>query len=309
MAKKMLSMILIYIFVSIVLLPALITYCSSQTHTQAPSESELAVTEIVRPSSGEFEDYIKGVVAAEMPALFQEEALKAQAVSARTYAVRKMEENGSLDVPYDIGQAYITTEEMKQKWGEHFTDYYNKISDAVDATKGEIMVYENQPILAVFHAQSSGKTESAENVWSQSLPYLQRVDSAVDEKAPDFEKTVAFTYDEIIKKFQQKYSDFQLPKESIAKQIHITSRSDAGYVQQIQMGNQTLTGREVREVLGLRSANFTVAVEGDILYFTTKGYGHGAGMSQYGAELMAQEGKTYHEILQHYYTGISFVAM
>lgn len=304
----MLSMILIYILISIILLPALITYCSSHSsqQTETVPESELAMPEIIRPSSGEFEDYIKGVVAAEMPALFQQEALKAQAVSARTYAVRKMQENATTEVPYNIGQAYITIDEMKQKWGNNFASYYNKISAAVDATKGEIMTYQNEPILAVFHAQSSGKTESAENVWSQSVPYLQSVESIVDENAPDFEKTVSFTYDEIIKKFTEKYNDFHLQKENMPQQIIIKSRSDAGYVQQIQIGNQTFTGKEVRETLGLRSANFTISIENDTLFFTTKGYGHGAGMSQYGAEFMAQQGKTYHEILQHYYTGISF---
>ena len=304
----MLSMILIYILISIILLPALITYCSSHSsqQTETVPESELAMPEIIRPSSGEFEDYIKGVVAAEMPALFQQEALKAQAVSARTYAVRKMQENATTEVPYNIGQAYITIDEMKQKWGNNFASYYNKISAAVDATKGEIMTYQNEPILAVFHAQSSGKTESAENVWSQSVPYLQSVESIVDENAPDFEKTVSFTYDEIIKKFTEKYNDFHLQKENMPQQIIIKSRSDAGYVQQIQIGNQTFTGKEVRELLGLRSANFTISIENDTLFFTTKGYGHGAGMSQYGAEFMAQQGKTYHEILQHYYTGISF---
>lgn len=304
----MLSMILIYILISIILLPALITYCSSHSsqQTETAPESELAMPETIRPSSGEFEDYIKGVVAAEMPALFQQEALKAQAVSARTYAVRKMQENATTEVPYNIGQAYITIDEMKQKWGNNFASYYNKISAAVDATKGEIMTYQNEPILAVFHAQSSGKTESAENVWSQSVPYLQSVESIVDENAPDFEKTVSFTYDEIIKKFTEKYNDFHLQKENMPQQIIIKSRSDAGYVQQIQIGNQTFTGKEVRETFGLRSANFTISIENDTLFFTTKGYGHGAGMSQYGAEFMAQQGKTYHEILQHYYTGISF---
>lgn len=310
MVKKIFSMIFIYIIVAMIVLPALITYCSYHLQKQQQTQilqqneeqkSEIATPEIIRTSS-DFEAYIKGVVAAEMPALFQTEALKAQAVSARTYAARKMYENNSNAVPYDIGQAYITVEEMKQKWGEHFTEYYNKISNAVEQTKGEIMVYDNEPILAVFHSESAGKTEDAENVWEQEIPYLKSVDSSLDKNAPDFEKSISYTYDELIKRFSNHYKDFSLDNN----QIKILSHTPAGYVQKIQIGNKTLTGREIREILNLRSSNFTVSIQNNTIVFTTKGYGHGAGMSQYGAEFMAKEGKTYHEILQHYYTGISF---
>lgn len=308
----MFSMIFIYIIVAMIVLPALVTYCSrrsdnstEQTQT-TPSGVELASPEIIKQNSNELEEYIKGVVAAEMPALFEKEALKAQAVSARTYAVRKMNEANRTDVPYDIGQAYITVEQMKQKWGEHFDEYYSRISQAVEQTKGQIMVYDNEPILAVFHAESAGKTESAENVWQQQIPYLKSVDSSLDENAPDFEKSVSFTYDEFIKRFYNKYGDIALNSQSLPHQIKILSYTPAGYVQQIQIGNRTFTGREVRETLSLRSSNFTVQSQNNTIIFTTKGYGHGAGMSQYGAQFMAKEGKTYQQILQHYYTGISF---
>lgn len=305
-------MIFIYIIVAMIVLPALITYCSrrsndstEQTQT-TQSDVELASPEVIRQNSDEFEEYIKGVVAAEMPALFEKEALKAQAVSARTYAIRKRNETNRTDIPYDIGQAYITVEQMKQKWGEHFDEYYNRISEAVEQTKGQIMVYDNEPILAVFHAESAGKTESAENVWQQQIPYLKSVDSSLDENAPDFEKSVSFTYDEFIKRFDNRYGDIALSSQKLPQQIKILSYTPAGYVQQIQIGNQTFTGREVRETLNLRSSNFTVQSQNNNIVFTTKGYGHGAGMSQYGAQFMAKEGKTYQQILQHYYTGISF---
>ena len=310
MVKKIISMVFIYIIIAMIVLPALITYCSyhgqnkQQTQPQQQNEeqnAEIATPEIIRTSS-DFENYIKGVVAAEMPALFQTEALKAQAVSARTYATRKMYESNTNTIPYDIGQAYITVEEMKQKWGEHFTEYYNKISDAVEQTKGEIMIYDNEPILAVFHSESAGKTEDAENVWQKQIPYLKSVDSSLDKNAPDFEKSISYTFDEMTKSFCNTYKDFSFSNN----QIKILSHTPAGYVQKIQIGNKTLTGREVREILNLRSSNFTVNIENNTVIFTTKGYGHGAGMSQYGAEFMAKEGKTYREILQHYYTGISF---
>ncbi len=302
-------MIFIYIILAMIGLPALITYCSYSSHSPAEPETaqpeaELASPEIIRTS--ELENYIKGVVAAEMPALFEIEALKAQAVSARTYAVRKMKENNSNAVPYDIGQAYLSIEQMQQKWGENFTTYYNKISEAVDSTRGEIMTYENEPILAVFHAESAGKTEAAENVWTQEIPYLKSVDSSLDKNAPDFETSISFTYDECIKRFSNQYGNLSLSKDTLPQQLKILSHTPAGYVQQIQVGNKILTGREVRETLHLRSSNFSIQTQNDMVIFTTKGYGHGAGMSQYGAEFMAREGKSYQQILQHYYTGISF---
>ncbi len=309
LAKKMVTMIFIYIIIAMIVLPAFITYCSYHSHSPketetAKPEAELASPEIIRAS--ELENYIKGVVAAEMPALFEQEALKAQAVSARTYAVRNMKERNSNAVPYDIGQAYLSIEEMQQKWGDNFSTYYNKISEAVDSTRGEIMTYENEPILAVFHAESAGKTEAAENVWTQEIPYLKSVDSSFDKNAPNFETSISFTYDEFIKRFSNQYGDLSLHKDTLPQQLKILSHTPAGYVQQMQVGNQTLTGREVRETLHLRSSNFTIQTEDNTIIFTTKGYGHGAGMSQYGAEFMAKEGKTYQQILQHYYTGISF---
>lgn len=297
--------------IAMILLPALITYCSnrsnhpqSQEQTEQSSKTEIVFPEITKYN--EFEQYIKGVVAAEMPALFEEEALKAQAVSARTYAIRSMNENNSNEVPYDIGQAYITTEQMKQKWGEHFTEYYNRISEAVEQTKGEIMVYENEPILAVFHAESGGKTEEAKNVWQQEIPYLKSVDSSLDENAPDFLTSISFSFEEIIQHFSSQYTDFSATPETLPQQCKIISRSPAGYVQQMQIGNKTVTGAQVRQILHLRSTNFDIEIKNNQICFTTKGYGHGAGMSQYGAQFMAKEGKTYRQILQHYYTDISF---
>lgn len=255
-----------------------------------------------------FEDYIKGVVGAEMPALFEEEALKAQAVAARTYAMRQMKESQeSLDPskePYEIGQAYMTKEELKQKWGSHFNEYYKKVSDAVDATKDQIMVYEQEPILAVFHSTSGGKTETAANVWGKDLPYLQSVDSHGDENAPDFQTEMVMTQSQVIGKLQASYPDLTLTEGSLLEQMQIVERTPAGYVTSVQIGNKMLTGKNIREILGLRSTDFTVRQEADQIIFTTKGYGHGAGMSQYGANFMAKEGYTYEEILKHYYQGI-----
>lgn len=253
----------------------------------------------------ELEDYVTGVVAAEMPAEFEEEALKAQAVCARTYAIRNMEEAGTAEIPYDIYQAYCTKEEMKAKWGDDFDKYYGKVYDAVLSTKGEIMIYENEPVLAVFHSMSGGMTEMSENVWGGEVPYLKSVDSSFDEASTDFICEAKFGYDEVKNKLKEKYGDIAFEGDF----FEITKRSEAGYVMAVSVGSRVFTGKEIREALGLRSANFTVKKDGNTVTFITKGFGHGAGLSQYGANHMAKSGKSYIEILKHYYTGIEMARL
>lgn len=249
------------------------------------------------------EEYIKGVVAAEMPALFEEEALKAQAIAARTYALKRMEEDSNISEE-DIGQAYLSKEELKKQWGNNYNTYWNKISKAVNETKGLVMTYDDEMIDAVFHSTSAGYTESSENVWSKALPYLKAVDSHQDENAPGFITRLDFKPKEVISKLQSIYNDILFTNAPLIQQLQIVERSEAGYILQIQVGNKMLTGKQVREALNLKSSNFTINQKGEDIVFTTRGYGHGAGMSQYGANYMAQEGKSYDEILKHYYQGI-----
>ena len=260
-------------------------------------------TEIAEEKSMPEEEYIVGVVAAEMPASFETEALKAQAVAARTYAV-----NSGLSTEELIksnGQAYCTVEEMKKKWGSGFNTYYSKIKNAVYATKGEIAVYNDEPILAVFHAISSGKTEEAQNVWSKELPYLKSVDSSGDETSSEYYSEKEIPSKTAAALLQEKYPYIKLSEANIADQMQILERTKAGYISKIQVGNMVLTGKQVREALSLRSSCFTFSSDGDNIIFKTKGYGHGAGMSQYGANYMAKQGKTYKEILAYYYSGTS----
>ena len=259
-------------------------------------------------SQSDFESYITGVVAAEMPALYENEALKAQAVAARTYAKRRMEAGNSLDTMIENGgQAYNSVNDMREKWGNNFDEYYNKIKSAVDDTEGEIMIYDGEPILAVFHAISGGKTESAANIWSQDEPYLKSVDSSMDETSDEYIQEETIPVNTVISKLQAAKPSMAVSSGSLEGQMQIIERTEAGYVKEIQIGNAVFTGREVRELLGLRSSDFTVRQEGENMIFTTKGYGHGAGMSQYGANELAKEGMDYHEILEYYYTGISFL--
>lgn len=294
--KKLLGIVLFYIILAVLILPFLVTLLCGGFAKELPQQAKaLYGLADLAPLDSELEEYVVGVVAAEMPAAFPEEALKAQAVAARTYQIRQMQAAGSDSVLYDVGQAYITTEEQKKKWGENYAFYAGKIRNAVRATAGEIMVYNGEPILAAFHAQSAGKTEDAENVWNEAVPYLKSVNSMDDKNAPDNKTVVTFSAKEISDKLG-----------CDVEEISILSRTEAGYVDEVQAGDRIFTGREVREALALRSANFTIEKRENDIIFTVFGYGHGAGMSQYGASFLAEKGMDYHEILNHYYTDIQF---
>ena len=289
--KKQCGFLLLYVVVAVLLLPLLLTILCGGLGQELPQEAQVLYgLADLAPLDTELEEYVAGVVAAEMPAAFPEEALKAQAVAARTYQVRQMQAAGSRAVLYDVGQAYLSEAEQKEKWGEGYALYAGKIHSAVRATAGEIMTYDGEPILAAFHAQSGGRTEDAAHVWNTAVPYLKSVDSKGDRQAPNNETTVT------------------IAAKTLADDaaVSVKKRTEAGYVAEVQAGSKTFSGREIRERLGLRSADFTIAKNGDSYIFTVHGYGHGAVMSQYGASFLAEQGKNYHEILRHYYTGISF---
>lgn len=297
--KKQFGFLLAYVIVAVLLLPLLLTMlCGGLRREKGLPQEAKALYGVadLAPLDSELEEYVAGVVAAEMPAAFPVEALKAQAVAARTYQVRQMQAEGSTSVLYDVGQAYLSDEEQKEKWGESYAVYAGKIRNAVRATAGEIMTYEGEPILAAFHAQSGGRTEDAENVWHTAVPYLKSVDSEEDRQAPNNETTAVFSAKALAARL------------GVAQDVTVSvkKRTEAGYVAEVHAGDKTFSGREIRELLGLRSANFTIAKSGDSYLFTVHGYGHGAGMSQYGASFLAEQGKDYHEILRHYYTDISF---
>lgn len=292
--KKLLGMLFFYILLVVLLLPLAVTFLCGGFGRNLPQEAKaLYGMADLAPMDAELEEYVVGVVAAEMPAAFPEEALKAQAVAARTYQVRQMQGAGSAEVLYDVGQAYITLEEQEKKWGKKYPQYAAKIRKAVRETAGEIMVYNGEPILAAFHAQSAGKTEDAVHVWNSEVPYLKSVDSGKDKNAPDNETEVVLSAEELAERLGE-------------GELSICSHTEAGYVKEVQVGERIFSGREVREKLGLRSSCFSAEKTGDSYRFTVSGYGHGVGMSQYGASFLAEEGMTYREILRHYYQGIDF---
>lgn len=260
--------------------------------------------------------YLRGVVAAEMPASFPEEALKAQALAARTYTVYQLSlyEKGraipeshhgaQLCTDHTHCKAYCETEsEADKKWGKDADFYLDKIGKAVDDTCGIIATYKGEPIAAVFHSTSSQRTESAAAVWGNDTPYLVSVESPGSESSPRFKGEVKITQEDFKAKMLDTYPemDFSQPPE---KWFKASERSEAGGIIEVTVGGVRVKGTWLRQVLGLQSTNFTYSVNGDELIFATTGYGHGVGMSQYGAKALAEQGKTYDEIIKWYYTGV-----
>lgn len=242
-----------------------------------------------------FEEYIKGVVSAEMPTSFEEEALKAQAVASRSYALYHM--NGN---EYDVtnttsNQVYLTDEELKEKWEGDYTTKINKIKNIVNKTSGEYLTYNGEIVNAMFFAASVGQTENSEEVFVSKVPYLRSVSSKWDEKAPVYSETLTMD----LKDF---YSKLNLPYNDILN-IEILENTSTGRIKTLKINNIELKGREVSQKLNLKSNYFQIIQKNTKLTITTKGYGHGVGLSQYGANGMAKEGKTYKEILAHYYQG------
>ena len=239
------------------------------------------------------EDYIIGVVSAEMPATFEEEALKAQAVASRTYALYK-KQHRNLDYDLIIGtkdQAYKTNEQLLKQWNINFFSKYLKIRKAVLSTKNEILTYDNEPINAFYFSMSNGQTENSELVFSEALPYLKSVPSLWDEQTQNYETTKTISKEEFCQKLQIDCQEIKI--DNIEK-------SESNRILTININDKQFKGTEIRSLLNLRSTDFNIIVKDDI-QITTKGFGHGVGMSQYGANGMAQEGKNYQEILKYYY--------
>jgi len=251
-------------------------------------------------SNIDLEEYVIGVVAAEMPAAFHSEALKAQAVVARTYAMKKSSQ-GIILVNSTSHQVYYTTTQMKSMWGSSYSTYYNKIKNAVNATKGQVLKYNGTYIDALYFSMSNGKTELPSYVWSTNYPYLQVVSSSWDENISAAKYTINMTYAKLSGKLGVTVNE--------DSEIKILSRTAGDRVNEISIAGKTFTGVKVRSLLGLRSADFTITKTSSGVSITTKGFGHGVGMSQYGANGAAKSGYTYKQILKHYYSGVSLVSI
>lgn len=239
-------------------------------------------------------DYLIGVVSSEMPASFNLEALKAQSVLARTYAL-KAKQTGKKLTDTVSTQSYIDIDQMKNKWGKSFNTYYNKIKNAVENTNGEYLSYNGNYIEALYHSTNNGKTESSLDVFGNYYPYLISVSSEYDKNASSYLRTINMPIDTISNKL-----GLSLNNDSV---INILSYTDGGNIKEININGNNFSGKKVRELLGLRSADFDISISDNNANITTRGYGHGVGMSQYGANGMANAGYSYKDILSHYYPG------
>lgn len=247
------------------------------------------------------EQYVAGVVSSEMPTDFELEALKAQAVAARTFTVNFLL-NGSENNNYDLTdttehQVYKSQQELQEQWGAAYQQNMNKINQAVKETEGQIITYQGAPITASFFSTSNGYTENSEDYWQQEVAYLRSVESPWDKKSPKFSNQKTLTIAEVSEVLEIALQD----DKEIAMEI---SHTDSGRVEAITIAGNTFSGPEFREKLDLPSSDFTIEQSNSHLIFTTEGFGHGVGMSQYGANGMAQEGKNYEDIIHHYYTDV-----
>lgn len=260
------------------------------------------------------DEYLYGVVSSEMPANFETEALKAQAVVARTYTIYQIinnkgkHENADICDDYSCCQAWIAKEERLLKWNEQEAEgNWNKITEAVDSTKGKIITYNGEPINAFFHANSGGITESSLNIWGGiDYPYLKSVETSGEEGYTQYASEITLTHEELLNKIKMKYQDclINFSEQDCIKIIEYTT---SGRIKTIKFGNIEISGTEARNLLGLKSTNFTFSINEKTIIFTVIGYGHGVGMSQTGADSLAKSGSDYETIIKHFYTNVEIV--
>ena len=240
------------------------------------------------------EEYLVSVVGAEVPALFDMEALKSQAVASRTFALYQENTRGYVTT---TDQAYKSLEELQQKWQDNYYTYLKRITDAVNMTKNQVITYNKKLIKAYFYAMSNGYTTTSLSVFNESLPYLNTIMPTFDnETNTKFKVTKKVSKDEFCK---------TLNIDCAALNINNIITDYSNRIETLSINKKTYTGIEIRKIFNLRSTDFTITVENNDIIFTTKGYGHGVGMSQYGANAMAKEGSNYKDILEYYYQGVT----
>mgnify|MGYP004732523163 CR=1 FL=1 len=299
---------------------------TEQNNTQASenannSEENNKNIKLLHSETGEVEtikidEYLYGVVSAEMPVSYENEALKAQAVVARTYTIyqirnnSKKHENADICDNYACCQAWISKEDRITKWNsEEAESNWNKIVEAVNSTSGKIVTYNGEPINAFFHSNSGGTTESSVNIWGGiDYPYLKSVETSGENGYKQYNSQVQISKQELLDKLKQKYADCEIDF-SKPDCIKILEYTTSGRVKTIKFGNKEIAGTEARTILGLKSTNFTFSIEGENITFSVTGYGHGVGMSQTGADSMAKSGATYEEIIKHFYTGVEITEL
>ena len=317
--KKFFSLILISAFIIIItpvallkenLTPSESPFITQTSTIQAPeSNNTLTVFRSVNQENVEidFFEYVCGSVAAEMPLSYHEEALKAQAIACYTNALRLKNSSESSAVYHisddsSVHQGYLSKEQREEKWGEDFSKYESKLENIVKSVENIAIYYEDKLCVAAFHAICSGKTESAENIWGEKVPYLTSVKSSGDNLSPQYSSVVVYEKDEFIE-IAKDLTENKNTK-NLKNIIEIKEQSKSGTVLKVVLDKKTFTGDEIRKAFSLRSPVFTIEATEKTVTFNVTGYGHGVGMSQYGADFMARQGSSYEEILKHYYKGV-----
>ena len=331
--KKCLIYLILFIILCF-LIPIIFTKSTKETSSVSTMQNNEAnipkssydykkynTVKLLHKKTGEIEkypldEYLYGVVSAEMPADFEIEALKAQAVVARTYTLYKIINSGGKHDGADICddssccQAWISKADRMMRWDDNKKEeYWNKIVSAVNITQGKIVTYMGEPINAFFHSNSGGNTEAPINVWGGSgYPYLQSVSTSGEDAYSQYSSDVTISQNEFVEKIKNLHSDFEINFEE-EDCIRVEEYTEGNRVKNIKIGNLNLSGVEMRTIFGLRSANFKIEKEGGNIKFEVTGYGHGVGMSQTGADSLAKQGKTYEEIIHHFYTDVEIKDM
>lgn len=291
--------------------PVLETAAAAQLIEQSTPAVPVFLAKENRIDQVPIEAYVRGVVAAEMPIDFELEALKAQALAARTYITRRMQEQDTSQVPVKgaivtdtvAHQAFLTENQLKSKWsGKEAEENMAKLNRAVSETRDEIILYDGKPINALFFSTSNGYTENSEDYWGDAVPYLRSVKSPWDVSlSPRYKETVKVPYRTFLSKLGL---DGVVTASTAVSGTKVLAWTDGHRVAKVRIGGKQFTGKDVREKLGLQSSQFEWKLKGSDVEITTYGYGHGVGMSQWGANGMAKEGKTAEEIVRYYYKGV-----
>jgi len=322
--KKLMALSVLLVMIVVIVIPMLIVGTSNKLNPSLAMKGKMSKGEnlLIKVYMHEqdkivemnLEDYIAGVVAAEMPAEFELEALKSQAVAARTYAVKNMlifggsgvasKPGADVSTDYRQGQAWLSEDKLRERWGKNYEEYWGKIGRAVQETRGEVVTYNGELINAFFHSMSGERTASAKEVWGVDYPYLVSVPCDWDQKTPHYQERKEFTLADI-EQLLGAETQVVAAVQNGGGAIQVIEKTDSGRVAQIRIGSKTFPGIAVREKLDLRSANFTAEVRDGKMIFNTIGYGHGVGLCQYGANGMAKIGRDYRQIITTYYTGVA----
>ncbi|MCY6958791.1 stage II sporulation protein D [Clostridium brassicae] len=281
---------------------------------------DVYITKDKKVKTMNIEEYVMGVVAGEMPANFHPQALKAQAVAARTYGLAHLEKFGASkkakstegDVNDTIAfQVYMNKQDRMDSWPEkHAEEYWNKLKTAVEETEGEVLAYDNKLVMAPYYfSTSSGKTEDAVDVFGKEIPYLKSVDSPGEEEASKYKSQFRYTYNDFINNLSSIVPKDKLVPNTLKEQVKVLERSKGGSVKKIRIVDKDISGVKFRSLFGLSSSNFSIEFEESSICINCNGYGHGVGMSQWGAYSMAKQGKKYKDILKHYYNGVDVVKL